>query len=326
MSKPLVKTENLKKYFPVTRGISLFSRVKKFVHAVDGVSFKINKGETFGLIGESGCGKTTVARLVLRLLEPTNGTVYFESQNIFELNKREMRKLRRDMQIVFQDPTASLNPRMIIEEIIGEPLRNTFGNQPDNREKVAKVMERVGLYPAQQFFRRYPHEFSVGQRQRIAIARALITKPKFVVADEPVSSLDMSVKSQILNSMRELKEEYDLTYLLIAHDLAVVRYMCDWIAIMYLGRIVESAPAKLFFTSLHPYTRALISAFPVPDPDVKRERITLKGEVPSPIELPQGCKFNPRCPYREPECAKLEPKLTEVREQHYVACHKYSYG
>ena len=318
MPHVLVEVRNLKKYFPV-RGP--FGRSKLMVHAVDDVSFNIEDGETLGLAGESGCGKTTLGRTILRLYEPTSGEAYFEGRNIFELGKEELRKLRREMQIIFQDPYSSLNPRMTVQAIIGEPL-NVHGvvEKDEQEDKIIEMLKKVGLEP--EHIRRYPHEFSGGQRQRIAIARALILNPKFIVADEPASALDVSVQASILNLMRDLQQEFGLTYLFVTHDLSVIRLMSDRVAIMYLGRIVELAPTdELFASPEHPYTQALLSAIPIPDPNVEMKPIFLKGDIPTPINPPSGCRLHPRCPYCKSMCEETEPELINVGGKHYVTCH-----
>lgn len=318
MSELLLEAKDLKKHFS-TKG--LFSRKGGVVHAVDGISFDIEKGETFGLVGESGCGKSTTGRLVLRLLEPTAGRVYFEGNNLFELGQRELRRLRRRMQIIFQDPSASLNPRMTAGEIIGEPLViHNLVPKAGRAKRVDKLMELVGLSPAQAD--RYPHEFSGGQKQRIGIARALAVDPVFIVADEAVSSLDVSIRAQILNLMQDLQQNLGLTYLFITHDLSVVKHLSDRIAVMYLGRIVElGSTTSVFNHPHHPYTQALLSAIPIPNPEVKRKRTILEGDMPSPIDPPAGCKFHTRCPYRMEKCGRIEPELVDIGNKHFVGCH-----
>lgn len=320
MAEPLVKAKDLKKYFPIHGGV--FGGVIAWVKAVDEISFEIYKGETLGLVGESGSGKTTAGKTILQLYRPTAGEVYFEGKPINNLRGEELRKLRRDMQIIFQDPYGSLNPRMPISEIIGEPLivHGIAKNKKEALERVVEVMELVGLRP--EYLNRYPHEFSGGQRQRIGIARAIVLNPKFVVCDEPVSALDVSIQSQVINLLNDLQEKLNLTYLFIAHDLAVIRHMCDRVVVMYLGKIMEVAEnQELFENPLHPYTQALLSAVPVPDPEVKKERIILKGDIPSPINPPSGCVFHTRCPIAMPVCKEVKPELKEVKPGHFVACH-----
>jgi oligopeptide transport system ATP-binding protein len=321
----LISIRDLKVHFPVT-GRGLLRRSRQIVHAVDGVSLDINSGETLGLVGESGCGKTTLGRAILRLTEPTSGQILFGDQNLAQLSNRELRAHRRHLQIVFQDPYASLNPRMTVGQIIGEPI-DTFGlaRGDAKKQRVQELMKMVGLSP--QFLKRYPHEFSGGQRQRIGIARALAVDPEFIVADEPISALDVSIQAQIMNLLRRLKEEKKLTYLFISHDLRAVRHVADRIAVMYLGKIVELAPAKsLYAEPLMPYTKALISAVPVPDPAVEasRRRIVLEGDVPSPINPPSGCRFHTRCPYAIDECGRVEPELVQIKPFHFAACIRIS--
>jgi oligopeptide transport system ATP-binding protein len=318
MRESLLQVKDLKKHF-LTKG--LFSRKGRVVHAVDGVSFNIEKGETFGLVGESGCGKSTIGKLVLRLLEPTAGQVYFEGYNLFEMGQRELRQLRRRMQAVFQDPATSLNPRMTAGEIIGEPLViHDFVDNAKRAKRVSELMELVGLSSSQAT--RYPHEFSAGQKQRIGIARALAVDPVFIVADEPVSSLDVSIRAQILNLMQDLQQNLGLTYLFISHDLSVVKHLSDRIAVMYLGRIVElGSIVNIFNHPRHPYTQALLSAISIPNPEIKRKRIILEGEIPSPIDPPAGCKFHTRCPNRMEKCGRIEPELVDIGNKHLVSCH-----
>lgn len=309
----LVDVRGLVKHFPVEGSDDV-------VRAVDGVSFAIMRGETLGLVGESGCGKSTVGRCLLRLLEPTEGEVRFEGRDVLKMGKRELRELRRDMQIVFQDPYASLNPRMKVRDIVGEPLViHSLGTKQDRRERVGELLRRVGLDPA--FMDRYPHEFSGGQRQRIGVARTLALEPKLIVADEPVSALDVSVQAQVVNLLQDLQKEFGLTYLFISHGLAVVEHISTRVAVMYLGRIVEVAgAAELYERPLHPYTQALLSAIPIADPTQKRDRIILQGDVPTPINPPSGCRFRTRCPIAIPECAQIDPELREVAPGHTVAC------
>jgi len=315
----LVEVKDLKKYFPLHGGI--FSRVVGYVKAVDGISFSIKRGETLGLVGESGCGKTTTGRVILRLLERTSGSVKFEGKDVFALEREEMRKLRRDMQIIFQDPYASLNPRMTVGDIIGEPLEvHGVAHGKDKELRVQELLDIVGLSPFHS--RRYPHEFSGGQRQRIGVARALALNPKLIICDEPVSALDVSIQSQVLNLLEDLQQEFGLTYLFIAHNLSVVKHISDRVGVMYLGKIVELAGGdELYAEPLHPYTEALLSAIPIPNPELKRERIVLEGDVPSPINPPEGCHFHTRCKYAMPVCREVEPEFTDVGGGHFVACH-----
>ncbi|WP_236908509.1 ABC transporter ATP-binding protein [Clostridium sp. Cult3] len=313
MAEALLKVENIKKHFKTPKGM---------LHAVDGVDFEMEKGETLGLVGESGCGKSTIGRVILRLIEPTDGEIYFEDQNVNKMKKKQMIKLRRDMQIIFQDPFSSLNPRLSVSEIIAEPLiiHNIVKNKNSELDKeVSRLMETVGL--AERLVNSYPHELDGGRRQRIGIARALALRPKFIVADEPVSALDVSIQAQILNLLQDLQEELDLTYLFITHDLSVVKHISDNIAVMYLGKIVEKAPSdELFKNSLHPYTQALLSAIPVPSLKSKRERILLKGEIASPIDPKPGCRFAARCNYAMDKCFNEDPELIEIGREHEVAC------
>jgi len=316
--KDLIVVSNLVKYFPVRAG--LLQRVVDWVQAVDDVGFTIREGETLGLVGESGCGKTTIGRTMLRLLEPTSGTVLYDGTDVFKLPGSQMKGMRRNMQIIFQDPYASLDPRMPIGESIMEGLNvHGIGNRRERVEKMMATLKKVGLedYHA----RRYPHEFSGGQRQRIGIARALALRPKFIICDEPVSALDVSIQSQVLNILKDLQDEFGLTYLFIAHNLSVVEHISDRVAVMYLGKMAELADREtLYRDPLHPYTRALMSAIPIPDPTLKRDRVILKGDVPSPLNPPKGCRFHPRCPVAIDKCSVEEPFFKEAKPDHMVAC------
>ncbi|WP_312117047.1 ABC transporter ATP-binding protein [Brevibacillus reuszeri] len=321
MTEELLVVKNLKKYYPITGGV-LGGEVG-LVKAVDDVSFTVKRGETLGLVGESGCGKSTTGRSLLRLIEPTEGEISFDGVNVMSLSADEMRKMRRDMQIVFQDPFASLNPRHNVEKILEEPLIvHNIGTSAERKKRVQEMLEVVGL--SSYHARRYPHQFSGGQRQRVGIARALMLNPKLIVADEPVSALDVSIQSQVLNLMQDLQRELGLTYLFIAHDLSVVRHISDRVGVMYLGRIVElSTSSQLYSNPLHPYTQALLSAVPTPDPDAVRERVILQGDVPSPAKPPSGCTFHTRCPHVTDECRNVRPAFQDVGDGHFVACHLY---
>jgi peptide/nickel transport system ATP-binding protein len=320
--RPLVHAESVRKYFPIKKGVIIQREIAR-VHAVDDVSFDIRAGETLGLVGESGCGKSTLGRCIVRLYELTDGKIEFEGRDISHLSRRDLRPIRRQMQMVFQDPYASLNPRKRVGSIISDPLRiHGLGDGKEVRGRVQELLELVGLSP--EHYNRYPHEFSGGQRQRIGVARALALRPKLIVADEPVSALDVSIQAQVINLLDDLQDELSLTYMFIAHDLGVVRHVSDRIAVMYLGKIVEVSPAEeLYQRPVHPYTEALLSAVPVPDPELsaKRERIVLEGDVPSPISPPSGCRFHPRCRYATEICAMEEPPLVAHGTGHLAACH-----
>ena len=318
-NETLVRVEHLKKYFPVRSGV--MQRVVAQVQAVDDVGFEIRRGETLGLVGESGCGKTTVGRTMLRLIEPTAGSAIYNGRDIFKLKSNEVKAIRRDMQIIFQDPYASLDPRVPIGESVMEGLHiHHIGTPAERVEIMLETLKKVGLetYHA----RRFPHEFSGGQRQRIGIARALALRPKFIVCDEPVSALDVSIQSQVLNILKDLQQEFSLTYLFIAHNLSVVEHISDRVAVMYLGKMAELADRdELYRSPLHPYTQALMSAIPVADPKLKRKRLILKGDVPSPLRPPSGCRFHPRCPVAQEICSQKEPEFRELKPGHFVACH-----
>lgn len=317
--KLLLQVENLKQYFPV-KSDSLF-KPKSYVQAVDNVSFHLFEGETLSIVGESGCGKSTTGRAILRLDEPTDGKVYYSGQNILDLNKKEMRKLRGDLQVIFQDPFASLNPRQTVKQILNEAMAiQEVVPKPKRMERMLELLGYVGLPP--EALDRYPHEFSGGQRQRIGIARALAVNPKLIICDEAVSALDVSIQAQILNLLKKLQNQFQLTFLFISHDLSVVRHISDRVMVMYLGKVVEIAEKKALFDSpLHPYTKALLSSIPVPDPELKRERVILKGDVPSPINPPSGCRFHTRCPFATEKCNNEEPALRKLGENHFVSCH-----
>ena len=316
----LLEVRNLVKHFPIRQGI-IFTKQVGAVQAVDDISFTVKKGETLGLVGESGCGKTTTGRVILRLIEPTSGEVIFDGKNVPALPKDELRELRKDMQIIFQDPYGSLNPRMTVGDIIGEPLHiHKLARGPEREKRVRELLEVVGLSAFHA--RRFPHEFSGGQRQRIGIARALAVRPKLIICDEPVSALDVSIQAQVINLLQDLQSEFDLTYVFIAHDLSVVKHISDRVAVMYLGKIVElTGKHDLYHNPKHPYTQALLSAIPEADPTIKKERILLKGDVPSPINPPKGCRFHTRCPKVMDICKTEEPKFVDSGDGHFVACH-----
>jgi len=325
MSGPLVRVVDLVKNFPVKGG--LLGREVDQVHAVAGVSFELGRGETLGLVGESGCGKSTTGRCLLRLIEPTSGEVWFEGRNVIDLDRESMRRLSRDMQIIFQDPYASLDPRMTVGAIVGEPLviHKLTRTPAEYQDRIVELLETVGL--SADHLRRYPHEFSGGQRQRIGIARALAVSPKLIVCDEPVSALDVSIQAQVINLLEDLQEKFDLTYVFIAHDLSVVEHISDRVAVMYLGRIVELASARdLYAAPRHPYTEALLSAVPIPEPGLKRTRIRLTGDVPNPIHPPSGCHFHPRCPKAMERCKTEVPQFKQVADGHWAACHLNEIG
>ncbi|RCW62407.1 ABC transporter ATP-binding protein [Halanaerobium sp. ST460_2HS_T2] len=320
MAENLLEVKNLKKYFPVKEGV--FKRTVAHVKAVDDISFAVKEGETLGLVGESGCGKSTTGRTILRLLEATAGEIIFKGQNILNHDRKEMRKLRKEMQIIFQDPYASLNPRMTVGDIVGKAidLHNLAENKKERNEMVRELLEKVGL--GSEYMQRYPHEFSGGQRQRIGVARALAVDPKLIIADEPVSALDVSVQAQVVNLLQDLQKEFGLTFLFIAHDLSVVKHISDRVAVMYLGKIVElTSKNDLYNNPQHPYTQSLLSAIPEADPKKKKDRIILEGDVPSPVDPPSGCRFHPRCPKAFAKCSELEPEFKEYGDGHFAACH-----
>jgi oligopeptide transport system ATP-binding protein len=323
LSEVILEIENLKKYFPIKKGF--LNKVVGHVKAIDDISFTVYKGETFGLVGESGCGKSTTGQSILRLIEPTDGKIVFQGQSLTEINRSKMRKMRKDLQIIFQDPFASLDPRQKVRDIIAEPLitHKVFNTKEELNREVEKLIEVVGLNKDQ--LNRYPHEFSGGQRQRIGIARALALKPKLIIADESVSALDVSIQSQILNLIKQLQKEFGLTFIFISHDLSVVKHISDRIAVMYLGRIVEIANKdEIYENPLHPYSEALLSAVPIPDPTIKRERIILEGDIPSPSNPPSGCALHPRCPRKMDICETVRPEINWTTNTHAVACHLYS--
>jgi len=329
MAEEIIRVENLKKWFPVRLGFfeSIIARRPLFVRAVDGITFDIKKKEIFGLIGESGSGKTTTGRMIVRLIRPTGGKIFFHNREITRLPEKEFKPIRKKMQIIFQDPYESLNPKMTIYDIMAEPLRvQQVGNEDEIAERVYKALEDVELIPPEEFIHRYPHELSGGQRQRVATGRALVLQPEFIVADEPVSMLDVSIRAEILNLMFDLMERYGVSFLYITHDIALARHICERIAVMYLGKIMEKGNTEdIIYEPLHPYTKALMMAVPSPDPTAKRIEVVIKGEIPSPVNPPSGCRFHTRCQeYLGDICRREEPPLIHVGKGHYVACHRYS--
>lgn len=321
--QPLLDVQGLKKYFPIKGPLGVLGGVKGHVKAVNDVSFQLYEGETLGIVGESGCGKSTMGRTILRLTDPTEGKALYQEEDIFQLAGRELRAIRKDMQMVFQDPFSSLNPRKRIGQTLEEPLSiHAIGSKQERTERVMEIMNKVGLQLDHYY--RYPHEFSGGQRQRIGLARALVVNPKIVICDEPVSALDVSIQSQIINLLQQLQDEFQLTYLFIAHDISVIRHISDRIGVMYLGHMVEHAPTdSLFASPLHPYTQALLSAVPLPNPLKKRERVILRGDIPSPMNLPSGCVFQTRCPFVKDVCKEVAPVKQEAAPKHFVSCHLY---
>jgi oligopeptide transport system ATP-binding protein len=322
MTEEILTIKNLKKYYDVNK--SIFSRTNEYVHAVDDVSFSVKKGYTLGIVGESGCGKTTVGKSIVKLLDPTAGQIIYKKQDISQYSRKQMKPLRKELQIIFQDPFSSLNPRFTVRNIVGAFLDvHRIGTKTDRDKNIAQVLDKVGINP--DYMNRYPHEFSGGQRQRIGIARALTANPQLIVADEPVSALDVSVQAQVINLLQDLKKELNLTYIMISHDLAVINQMADEVMVMYLGKIVEKSNVDhLLDQPLHPYTQALLSAIPIPDPDQKRDQVILQGDVPSPIHPPSGCCFHPRCPHCMDRCCYEKPELINVGKNHLVACFLHS--